>query len=255
MDRKQAEKLLRRFLAFVWALVRHGTALLVAFLGSVLLSVPGRIEPLLSPEHARKLDSLLTVSPHQYRLIAGAFFIVAFFYASFRAWNEERDEIERLSGEINKPGEVKLRGMALDQGSSLFERHSRDRHTQAMQHLASEMAEQRAVKDGGYSSGKVASLSRLFGDGTELSNEHISVNSPHPRIQRDDWISKHERWREKVLAILNDKDTTIFQALVTAGDQTKGHAGGAAIDQLHGDKRGQLFAELDRLKRILDRHV
>jgi hypothetical protein len=104
----------------------------------------------------------------------------------------------------------------------------------------------------GYSQSEIAKLGRLQREGNELSKVVISVNSANVIRERDAWLKKHDDWHENVLSILRDRDAAIFEALVTAGDQTKGHA--QAIDRVHGDRRGQLFAELERLTRILGRH-
>jgi hypothetical protein len=98
LDRK-----LRRMLAFGWAVMRHGWALTVTLLGSAVLSIPSWIEPLLSPMHARRLSELLTISPHAYQYIAAGFFVLGLLYACFLAWNEERDEIERLMQQAGAP--------------------------------------------------------------------------------------------------------------------------------------------------------
>jgi len=90
----------RRVLAFVWAIIRHGWAITATFLGSFLLSVPGWIDPLLSYAQKQELNRWTTVSPHTYRYLAIAFFAAGLLYASFLAWNEERDEVERLATEL-----------------------------------------------------------------------------------------------------------------------------------------------------------
>jgi hypothetical protein len=68
-------KRLRRLLAFGFAVMKHGIALLVTFIGSVILSIPSWIEPLLSPIHSRQVSESLTVSPHTYRYLAMAFLV------------------------------------------------------------------------------------------------------------------------------------------------------------------------------------
>jgi hypothetical protein len=80
-------KRLQRMLAFGWAVMRHGWALLATLLGSFVLSVPSWIDPLLSPAKAQKLTELLTISPHTYRYLAAVFFVLGLMYASFLAWN------------------------------------------------------------------------------------------------------------------------------------------------------------------------
>jgi hypothetical protein len=93
-------KRLQRMLAFGWAVTRHGWSLLATLLGSFVLTVPSWVNPLLSPAHAQKLTELLTASPRVYRYLAAGFFVSGLIYASFLAWNEERNEIERLVGRL-----------------------------------------------------------------------------------------------------------------------------------------------------------
>ncbi len=94
------DNLLRRFLAWVLAIIRHGYALLGALLGSFLLSIPSWVSPLLSQEHARRVANLATLSPHTYRDVAALFFGGGILFASFLAWNEERDALDKKSDEI-----------------------------------------------------------------------------------------------------------------------------------------------------------
>ncbi len=93
-------KQMRRLLAFIWAVMKHGWTLLATLLGSVILTVPGWIDPLLSEAHAKELTKALTISPHSYRYLAITFFISGLLFASFLAWNEERESIELLTKEL-----------------------------------------------------------------------------------------------------------------------------------------------------------
>ena len=64
---------LRRFLAWVWAVMRHSYALLAAVLGSFVLTIPGWIGSMLSPDSAKRLAYIMTFLPHTYRLERGYF--------------------------------------------------------------------------------------------------------------------------------------------------------------------------------------
>jgi hypothetical protein len=119
--------------------MRHGRTLLATLLGSFVLSIPSWIDPLLSSAHAKKLTELLTVSPHTYRYLAAAVFGAGLMYASFLAWNEERDAIERLSAELAKRDALKEGPLSLFVGPAYAQR----KHTFAMERLASEMERQR----------------------------------------------------------------------------------------------------------------
>jgi hypothetical protein len=89
----------RRFFAFVFAVIRHTTTLLLSLISGGLVSSPAWIKPLLSPAHAVILDSWSQsiAKPDSYWLLAKACILVGIFFASFLAWNEERDEFEQLT--------------------------------------------------------------------------------------------------------------------------------------------------------------
>jgi hypothetical protein len=114
-----------------------------------------------------------------------------------------------------------------------------------------EIRKAQAAIPGAYTQGEIATLARLSREGNELYKVHISQNSADAQLELDKWIETHDTWRDKILAILRDRDVAIFEALVTAGDQTIGHQG--ALNQVHGNRRGQIVAELKRLERIMSR--
>jgi hypothetical protein len=125
-------KRLQRMLAFVWAVMRHGWALLATLLGSFVLSIPSWIDPLLSTDHAREFTSALTISPHSYRDLAIGFFGVGLLYACFLAWNEERDQIENLIAEKAKREAEKENPLSMLFGDAAAQREhaaALERHT------------------------------------------------------------------------------------------------------------------------------
>jgi hypothetical protein len=102
-----------------------------------------------------------------------------------------------------------------------------------------------------YTEGQIARLQRLIVEGRTLYGAPISGSVQAMKIGLDNWIEKHDDWREKVLSILLDRDIAIFERPETAGHQTKARQG--AINDTHGNKRGQLLAELERLNKIIGR--
>lgn len=96
-------KLLDRFLAYVWAVIKHMKVLVFGFIGSgALASIPWII-PLL-PEKYVELLSLLAIAvsePLVYYYLAIAFLILCIFLASFLAWNEIREALEQKNNELD----------------------------------------------------------------------------------------------------------------------------------------------------------
>ena len=92
-------------------MIRHTTTLLIGFIGSGLIALPNWVRPLLKPQYAALLDSasLRVAQPGTYWHLAVIFFGASFLYASFLAWNEERDSLERLT-----PDEPDLEGELID---------------------------------------------------------------------------------------------------------------------------------------------
>jgi hypothetical protein len=78
--------------------IRHGTALMVGFIGSGLIALPAWLRPLLEPRYAQALNAVTSqlAQPTTYEHLAIVFFGCCILYASFLAWNEERDEVEGL---------------------------------------------------------------------------------------------------------------------------------------------------------------
>ncbi len=95
-------KYLRRLREFCWAVGKHFWALVTAILGGFLISIPGWIEPLLSPGHAATFNRWVTVSPRTYGYLSLFFFGTCLLYASFLAWNEEYDILEQVATELKE---------------------------------------------------------------------------------------------------------------------------------------------------------
>src|SRR5687768_4290143 len=95
-------KLLRRFLAYWWALMRHTTALLLAFVSGGIVSAIPWVRPLLPRQYGLFVDALGNTIGESYGYFALACVAIGFFVASFLAWNEERDEIENLASRIHE---------------------------------------------------------------------------------------------------------------------------------------------------------
>jgi hypothetical protein len=99
-------KWLRRFLAYVGAVMRHTTVLLLGLIGASILTVPSWVRPLLTPAYAATLDgwTVSLAQPTTYWLLAKCFLLGSIFVASFLAWNEEHEQVlkftPRLEGEV-----------------------------------------------------------------------------------------------------------------------------------------------------------
>jgi len=116
------------------AVMRHFGALTITLIGSALLSVPSWVRSLLSEHSAQSFDRYVTLSPHTYRYLAGAFFFFGFMYASFLAWNEERDEVETFKKERAGWDRHPALTRALDPNL-----RAQDEQTKAMRELAEAM--------------------------------------------------------------------------------------------------------------------
>lgn|GEM_PF-6374876 len=79
-------------------MIRHGTALIVGFVGSGLIALPAWLRPFLQPQYMKAFDAVTSrlAHPATYEHLAVAFFGCCLLYASFLAWNEERDDLEGL---------------------------------------------------------------------------------------------------------------------------------------------------------------
>src|SRR5713226_5313714 len=89
----------RRHLAFMGAVMKHTHALALAFFGGLIVCAPQWIIPLLPNDLAKAADILShqIANPHTYRRLAAIWFLAGLLYACFLAWNEEHDEVARLS--------------------------------------------------------------------------------------------------------------------------------------------------------------
>src|SRR6266446_6448146 len=92
-----------RFLAWVWVVMRHTKALITAFVGCFLFSLPAWLKPLLRPELQQNLDEWTAFAgePQTYWYFAIGFFLIGILCASFLAWNEEKDELAEKLHELS----------------------------------------------------------------------------------------------------------------------------------------------------------
>jgi len=93
---------MRRFLDYFLAVTRHWIAVLATVTSSFIMSLPGWIPAFLPPDKAAKFTQTFAVSPTIAWWIAGTIFLIGFIYASFLAWNEERNELEKKVLEITQ---------------------------------------------------------------------------------------------------------------------------------------------------------
>jgi hypothetical protein len=135
--------------------------------------------------------------------------------------------------------------------------HERDedisQRGQTIHRLESAVRKAVYISAGYYSIAQLATLVHLTRQGDELFQQSaISLNQANPRGQRDDWMKKHDKWRHAILAILRARDAEIFLKPIFAGYDTQGLKG--AIDQIHGNRRGQILEQMERLKGVLERN-
>ena len=95
-------KWLRHFLAYLGGLMRHFWALLSVILGSLLISLPGWLIPLLPKQTAEQLQSwgIFAAEPDVYIQIAKWFAFAGIVLASFLAWNEEHEKVLKYRPDI-----------------------------------------------------------------------------------------------------------------------------------------------------------
>jgi hypothetical protein len=97
-------KRLTRFVAYWRAVTKHARTLLLGFIGGSLISIPAWIKPLLPSESVKWVDSwtAFIAEPQTYWYAAITFVALVFFYATFLAWNEGRDEIQNLASRLHE---------------------------------------------------------------------------------------------------------------------------------------------------------
>ncbi len=85
----------RRLLAWIWSVTTHTYTLAGTILGSTVVAVlPWIMSHLLSASASDKLALALILSIHTYHLLGFAILSIGLLFASFLAWNEERDLVE-----------------------------------------------------------------------------------------------------------------------------------------------------------------
>jgi len=108
---------MRDFLAYLRALVRHVTAVVVAIVGSVLFVIPSWIRAALSPASQQWLDSGLTFKVSTIRKAYLIILPLGVFWATFLAWREEhhaRQAAEKESPEALRTEVGELRSKVAD---------------------------------------------------------------------------------------------------------------------------------------------
>lgn len=83
--------------------MRHTVVLLFAFISGGVVSSPAWIRPLLPSDYAAILDAWTTAiaQPETYWRLAGVCVFGGVLLATFLAWNEERDEVQKLTSQIH----------------------------------------------------------------------------------------------------------------------------------------------------------
>jgi hypothetical protein len=89
------DKWFRRLLAWVWAVTQHSYAVVGTIAGSTfVLALPWIVSHLLPEPVSERLVLAQNLPTHIYHLLSFAILLVGLLYASFLAWNEERDLFE-----------------------------------------------------------------------------------------------------------------------------------------------------------------
>jgi len=97
-------RLSRRFFAYLARVVRHTKVLFASFITGSLVSAPEWLKPLLPSKYAAVLEAWSSVifEPETYWRLALTCLLVGIFIATFLAWNEERNESEKLTSQIHE---------------------------------------------------------------------------------------------------------------------------------------------------------
>jgi hypothetical protein len=215
--------------------MRHGWALLAALLGSFVISIPSWISPLLSPVHAQRLTEFVTVSSHTYRYLAIAFFGLGLMYASFLAWDEERDEIDRLTADMANRKSVRH-----EQAQALWQNN---REIRASRMEARERDLNQQLKRT-FNSKRVSQLAAFHKQGKELFDWNLIEERNF-----ESWKLSVDAWRRDVLANLTEAEKVRFDQPISHTDEARGYP---AISNPHGDMRGRLLVWLERLTNIIE---
>jgi len=241
------DKWLRRFLAWMWAVMRHGWALSAALLCSFVLPIPTWIGPLLTPAAAKRMNESLTLSVHAYRLSAAIFLSLGVLYASFLAWNEERDardDADRAAREATIKAQENRSGPRMFSG--LLAPVTPE--TRAMKELAEEMRQERYRKESAYSPSQISKIGKLLERGSELLNAKLSTNDEFEK-----WTTDATEWRNKLLTELHQADAFVLKQPLKDEQKFAGHSG--ALNRVHGDMRGRILRDLELVTRFAERHV
>lgn len=189
---------------------------------------------------------------YPYLTLIGLYVLYEILRAPFVLNREQENKIRRLAAELQ---EAKKPGGIL--GSSL---DLQLRHTQAMERLASEMSAGRTesrlrqalegatAASKAYSPLGVSALAALHERGKKLFETKVTSNGDF-----ETWKAAVDSLRQSILGNLTETDEVIFNAPFSNEQRTAGHSG--ALNRIHGDTKGELLVQLERLRSIMVRHA
>jgi hypothetical protein len=86
-----------RLREYLWSVVKHFYVLLATILGSVIIGIWGLLPDVLREQYLKPFEGL---ADYSFEIAMGVLFC-GFAYASFLAWNEERDELHTEQAKVS----------------------------------------------------------------------------------------------------------------------------------------------------------
>ncbi len=214
----------RRSLEYLRAVLKRSTILLLGLITGSLFAIPAWVRPLLSANYQAALDSWTAwlASPKTYGLLAKVALATSILIASFCAWNEERDSLEKVTFRLSEleNDKPKLTGHISGWQTGQVETSKFGRTTVMLIDLE-------IVNSGGPTSVRQWQGFYRFkaGNRTFLSDrmfveEHISLNNKRNLVSDDWWLRKGERRLGAVAFYFHDDASEIFQVAVQFQDHT-----------------------------------
>jgi hypothetical protein len=181
----------------------------------------------------------ITVPPRIYEVCA----VLLFFYAMFLAFGDQYQRADKLERgiEANRQKEQ-------DAGSGILSGFfdPQRRGTRAMETLAEEMRYQRHRTENEYSERETVRLLASHERGNQLFQMKVATN---PDLES--WIAAFNFWRGELLQALHPIDRAVLSVPLSDSQRFAGHLG--ALNRVHGDAKGQILVDLEKLTKILDR--
>jgi hypothetical protein len=157
------------------------------------------------------------------------------FYAGFLVWDQEHTAREAAQRPERTAGPRILSG--------LFDPERRG--TIAMERLAEEMRHQRNQTASEYSEREIVKLLAFHERGTQLFQMALTTND-----SLYSWIASFKAWRRELLEALHPTDRAALSLPLSDSQRTAGHSG--ALNREHGDAKGQILIDLEKLTKIVN---